>query len=229
MAKVGFGPNITDARGSTADVTYTRTRAGQIMRARVAPSQPASAARAAIQAARSAMLTRWSTVLDDDKRRAWDVFGQNFPTNTPIAGSHPLTGHQAYLRCNIMLQWDGDTILDDPPPDQNVTQLLGLGIDTLTASPQAFDVSWAPDPGANEYIIVSASPPVSAGARACFSKMRIITLFDSGSPSPQSIISPYTAAWGTLPLGMRVGVIAKFWRTTNGAFSRPMQLSAIVS
>jgi len=175
------------------------------------------------------MLTYWSTVLTDDHRRAWDVFGANYPTNTPIAGSHPLTGHQAFLRANILLQWDGDTILDYPPADQNVSQLLGLGIDAVTFSPQAFDVSWAPDPGANEYIIVSASPPVSAGKRACFSKTRIITLFDSGSGSPQSIISPYTSAWGALPLGMRVGVTAKFWRTSNGAFSRPLQLSAIVT
>jgi len=180
MAKVSTGPLISDIRNKIGDVVFFRNRAGLANRAYAIPTQPDTDRQLDCQAAMTAAMLRWQTVLTDTQRQGWESFAQRFPNRTSINGVRPLSGTGAYIARNLFSLMYAAAYIDNPPLDQDVTQPRDLLLETNNATGYAVDkfdradapslgAAWLENPDPSFQIFsnqVAANNPVAFGYAA---------------------------------------------------------------
>jgi hypothetical protein len=127
MAKLTFGPIVSDARKKIAGTVFTKVKSGSMARKKVSPIQPRTPAQTAVRALFATLSKRWATVLIDSQRAGWVALAALYPVKDKLGASHVRTGLQMYQACNRHLQTLGiTTYLDSPPSDQSVESLASL-------------------------------------------------------------------------------------------------------
>jgi hypothetical protein len=229
MAKIWYGPTVSDARGSVGGTTYTRTRRGQIMRARVTPKKNHSTAATYAKNCFKDCVNHYMTALLDSQRKAWQQFGLDYPTMTTIAGLKPLGPFQAFLRVNQSYYWYWNTFLDDPPPNLTVTQPGFLLINSATASPQHLTVTLGSGPTADEVVTFSCTGNISP-ARLSFRRW-LKSMQDFAGPLvfPFELETYFNTYYGPLVAGKLVGLECWNFHSITGALSLHVAQSKIVS
>jgi len=106
--------------GSQANTTASKNRAGQYLRNRRSPSQPAgNGRRAFIRGAFGAASQAWSS-LAPGVQLAWSAWASSFPYVDSLGQSITLTGHQIFVAIATQCQNCGLAIPTDPPLDNAV-------------------------------------------------------------------------------------------------------------
>jgi len=230
MAKVGFSPLISDARGSVAAVTFSRSRSGQYTRARVTPRNPKSGSQRAVRAGMTYCRTRWSTVLTDAQRQAWDLLAARYPKRSTIAGMVRLSGQQMHARCGIPAYYYFAWTIDNAPTDLTVNPPLSLAINSFTHAPFHLTITiTGPEAFTNAWI-VQVTKPLSAGIRKWTRAIVYIGKLTGGTVYPFDIAPWYTALGLPTPaLGQRLGVMVHAFNYTNGAISQAFITDALAT
>lgn len=247
MAKITTGPIVSDIRNKLGDVVFFRNRAGQASRAYFKTLWPGTDLQQNIATNFLSVMSAYQNDLTDIQRQGWAHFAISFPNRTSINGVRPLTPQQAFLRTNLPLGlWMG-TQLNDPPLNMDVLQPTGCSITTNNASPDTLEVSVSPNHTANEIVILALTPPLSPGILR-FEKCYLpgpppayggaVALESLSGPAtwPYNIFPAWKAFYdtrtpptGTLVVGKRIGLLAYFLNTTNGALSQALKTSSITT
>ncbi|MDD5484218.1 MAG: hypothetical protein PHP98_11315 [Kiritimatiellae bacterium] len=203
MALIKFGGGIAAIRGSIGGVTYARNRYGSYMRQRTKPVDPASAYQLDVRSNLSALVERWSTVLTQSQRDAWNNFAQQVSWINALGESIQLTGFNMFCRSNTaILQADG-SIVDDGPTELVLPAADPAFVPTISAAAQeisvAFDntLDWAKEVGG--YMTLKMTRPVGPGREYLKGPMRYAGSIAGAAvapTSPQTVSVPFAVAEG---------------------------------
>lgn len=116
MVKVNTGPQgAAQASGELAGGVYSRNRYGMYIRALATPVNPQSPDQVAVRSALSSLTARWSQVLTQAQRDAWDLYASNVPVLDVFGNQMNLTGFNHYIRSNQSRVRVGGTAIDAGP------------------------------------------------------------------------------------------------------------------
>jgi len=170
----------------------------------------------------STISANWNLLLTDNQRREWRGF--SFQTANRFGVMKTYTGKLAYVRCNTLLVYSGQTPIVNPPASNTAPQsniLYSLDVD-LTATKMWLDY-FPIDTGS--FVLVYASKPLNVGiSRPSQSQLRLIGVIDTTVTGPADLWTEYTAKFGVPALGQRVFVQTKTVRDSAGI---PSAITAI--
>ena len=132
MAKLTYGPIVSDARNKVAGVVFSRSRSGPYGRSKVSPTQPRTTYQSRVRANFAGIAKSWSADLDDNQRAAWTALAHSYPVKDVFGNSRILTGLQMFMRVNRNLQVIGEAALFDAPSNMTVENLLTATLDAST-------------------------------------------------------------------------------------------------
>lgn len=229
MAKILLGATLADARGSVGGATYSKGRFGPILRIKVSPVQPRSAAVLTVRALFATLAKRWANTLTDVQRAGWNSLSAANPRTNVFGNSITLTGLQLYESVNRNLQVVATPVIDDAPPNLDVTNLLTI-TPAAADTGDTFTVAYTATPlGADDHLVIHASGPFNAGRSFFGSKLKYIYVSSPAAASPANIHAAYIAIFGALRATNKIQVRAFIIRATNGAASTPLSSDIIVA
>jgi len=232
MAKVMFGPIVSDARKKIGGVVFSKSKFGAYVRKKVSPVQPRTTSVRQVRANFTANSKAWSGTLDNAARLSFVQLAATLTKKDRFGQSQTLTGAQLYQSISRNLHTCGVAPLTVAPTDQAVSDIGGIVLaevvsetSPLTGPGITVDVTNVPQN--DECLVITAAAPQPAG-RAFIGKgkFRIIKVFDPwpGSPAislPEDITADYEAKFGQLVVGQTIHLAANVINTTNGAAGKP--------
>ncbi|MBA7657292.1 hypothetical protein ES703_65227 [subsurface metagenome] len=115
MALVKYGGGIIQMSGSVAGNTFSRNRYGNYVRARTKPVNPNTARQIAVKAAMAFLADRWSQILTEAQRTAWNLYGSSVDMTNGLGETINLSGYNHYMRSNMIRKQAGVGIIDAGP------------------------------------------------------------------------------------------------------------------
>lgn len=222
----------TEMSGSLAGITASHNRGGQYFRARAVPVNPASVLQNVVRGALSNLAIRWTNVLSQVQRDAWDAYADNVTVVDRLGSSRKLTGLNWYVACNTPRKQSGVILPADPidtaPIIMSMANLTPPGIVSATAATEVLSISftntddWATAVGGA--LLVYTGIPQSPGMVAYKGPYRYAGKI-AGAVIPPVSPLPITAA---MPFGVGNRVHVQFRAiTADGRISPPFRLSAL--
>jgi len=204
MALIQLGGGILDARGSLGGQVFSRNRFGNYLRARTTPVNPQSARQSLIRSIVAFLAQRWSNVLTQAQRDAWEVYANAIVRTNKLGAQIKLTGFNHYIRSNSAIANGlgnivdiGPTTLTLPPEDP---QMIGTVDETNQEISVAFDdtFDWVDQDDGHMFIYMSI--PKAAGTNFIGGPFRLAGSItgDSTTPptSPTVLATPFPVAVG---------------------------------
>ena len=187
--------------GSQANTTASKNRAGQYLRNRRSPSQPAgNGRRAFIRGAFGAASQAWSS-LEAAVQLAWNAYAGSFPYTDRLGQAITLTGHQMFVAIATQCQNCGLALPTDPPVDNAVWAPAAPTI--VVTAPGTVTITPAGDGGAADFLLISASAPQSSGVSSCKTFCQL-TFVAGNSVAAVDLGALYVAQFGNMAAGQRV-------------------------
>lgn len=219
MAKVLLGPMVGQISGSVGATTWSHNRFGYYIRQKVKPVLVSNYFTAKQRSLFQSITSDWQGI-GTASQLAWKAWAQNNPVMDTMGNSQILTGHQAYMRLNLISRRNGPTTLTLPPvisaPNPllafSVTGSIGAGINT-TFSPAIL--------GATECLQVRAALVNSAGISAVNSLYKLIYYAVPMSATPIDITANLVDRWGSLTIGQVLHLSGSVADSATGLCSVP--------
>lgn len=229
MAKIVFGPIVSDARKKEGGVVFTKGRSGAFIRRKVSPIQPRSTAQMNVRADFTGLAKAWAG-LGDSVRAAWISLAGTYPKKDKFGAAHNLTGLQMYVRLNRALKTIGFGPISTPPANLTANY---PGPFTLTPDGPPMTtiaMNWANpgNVGGSECCVVFATAPQSAGRATAGAKFRFIQFSAPGLVGPYFLYADYVTKFGVPPSGRRIFFRAFLTKSTTGAQCLPSEASMLV-
>jgi hypothetical protein len=229
MAKITFGPIVSEARGKQGNVVFSRDRSGAISRQVPHWTQPNTLSQKQARAWLRNAGKSWYQILTPAQRQSWENLAANQYHADRFNQVHNPDGQQLYSQCNLDLAAAGGSPLYDAPaklsaPDPGpLTCSASADAGTLTINPTL------PIP-ANHAPILRATKGLSPGINFFAKWLRQIgnqppnfvplALPDSGPA--------YLDKFRTMTGGLRIGVTLAYVNLLTGARS-PAQSALITT
>jgi len=233
MAKVKYGGGVADMRNAFAGQVHSRNTFGNYIRQKVSPVQPRSPRQLEIRSHLTDLAKRYSTVLTDDQRAAWINFAAANPVIDVFGDSIVLTGMNMYQKINVLRKLMGLPVLDNPPSDLSVENPTdaGLNISWIGSPPSlSMEVVFAPTPVPSGHRVeIWATEPMKPGVMFFSQKLRLLKITAANQTSPVDIAKDYITRFGEPAVGTKVGIEVRFVKESNGAQSRGLRATAIVT
>ena len=228
MAKVVFGGLVSEVRGTLGADVYTRNKTGGIVRTQTTlPWTPTDLRGLAVDYLNDA-LTRWSTLLSDEQRLAWNAFATMQTRSATAIAKTQLSGQAWFIKLAVPLLWQEAEPYYDPPANLSVAAITSFGIDHIAAGALQFVIDWAPGLPANHVLVVKATDSMSLGISSWLHQQGWAASWYTESDTTCDIMEQYQAYHPTPTPGLRIGATARFLNLANGVYSRPLQATAIV-
>lgn len=127
---------VTQISGSIGGMTGSHNRGGLYLRARTIPVNPNTAAQILIRAAFGGLVNRWTSVLTQIQRDAWDIYAINTPLLGPLGDPVTVSGQNMYIRDNTPRVMIGATTIDTAPAIFNTGSLSLVSVVSAIAATQ---------------------------------------------------------------------------------------------
>ena len=216
MAKVVYGPIVSDARKKIGGIVATKGHAGNFMRKKVSPIQPRTQAQMVVRSQFSAHSKNWA-LLTAPVIAAFNALAKSIPKKDRFGASVTQTGLQLYqgLSRNI------DTVEGTPltaAPASLVASTPGDLTVVATHNHGTFTVVPTHYPLTGEAAAVYAGPPIGLGKSYVGKTARFIKHFPyAGSPTAFDIKDAYRDKYGLFTTGKQIEVQVKNINITTGA------------
>jgi hypothetical protein len=232
MAKVLYGPVVSDARGKIGGVVATKSRFGSIIRKKVSPVQPRTASVRAIRANFTANAKAWSGTLSAAARQTFIALAAVLTKAGKLGEKYTMTGAQLYQSIARNLHTIGLGPLTTAPSDMSVSDLGGCLLaevdpETSPLSGPGITVDTVNPPAAGEYVLITGAAPEPAGrAFVGKSKYRVLLTGEPGAGSPAftlpvDISAAYTEKFGQMKAGQTIHLQVNNVNSANGAAGKP--------
>ncbi len=225
--KAKFGAIIVDGRGKAGGHVFSKNRGGSYMRTKVTPSNPQTNA----QQSTRASLTRFAQAfraLTAVQIAAWNAAVESFKSTNIFGDIKNPSGINLYVRLNTLLVQSGNAAISTPPLPTAVTALTALSA-AVSVGGDTFVLTFAPTPvPAGHTLMVYATRQSSPGVSAFKGKSTVIAVVAAAATSPDDLLTAYTAKYGTLVAGQKIGINAYFIDKLTGQKGTPLFISIIV-
>lgn len=145
MARVTYGPYITELAGSVGGFTFLRNASGPIVKLRSNPTVNPSPDQSVYQTNLAKLVAYWPT-LSGANKDLWDAFALAHDHTTPWGETRTLSGYQWFISVNLNMLFMERSILSSPPawvvyspPPAFIIQVAATYIRLL------WDPEWTPD------------------------------------------------------------------------------------
>jgi hypothetical protein len=210
--------------GSVAGQTSSRNRFGQYRRTRAVPVNPNTSFQVDTRGRLTDLSQAWRT-LSSGQRAGWADLGAQMSRTDSLGQTYNLTGLQAYVSVNSLNLAAGNAAVDDAPGLSEPGSLATV-TPTIEDTPTMSFAYTVTPLGANQKLFAFLGPQRSAG-RSFESDLRLMKVGAAAGVSPLSVLTEYTARFGTPVLGNRI-----FWSLQiydAGFLSAPQTGSTVVS
>jgi len=202
---VRFGPMFADARGSAGGLTVSRSKAGPIARSKITPCNKRSLLQQNRRAALSTWSSYWATTLSQAERTGWNNWAAMSPTTNKLGDTIYVTGFNAFVRTNAMLQLIGEAVQEAAPVEYGQA-----GTPTFTFTAEDDDALGMSEPSVpfdkdidKCFIAWFASRPYGVGREAIPTAFQYINRVEGDSVSAPSFPDVQVSPW-PLIAGQRV-------------------------
>jgi len=229
VAKVLFGPIVSEARNKQGNLVFSRNRWGAFTRALAPDPGPAIGRRKENAETFAAVTPRWSANLTEAQRSAWRSLALS-ANHTDVFGNHKrYSGFHLFVSLNLNLQYFLNTLLDNAPANLDVTAPTNL-LATAASAPDSLTITFAPDPvPADHALAIFATDTLAPGINNPGQRYSLIEVLDEGTNSPQDLTSSWAEVWGEMTGGNRIFVSAKLVNKNNGVTSASLRYTAEVT
>jgi hypothetical protein len=114
MARVTYGPEVTELAGSIGGVTFQKNASGNVARLRPNPTVNPTSLQAGYQTNMAYLVSFWPT-LSQANKDLWDAFALAHDHTTPWGEIKTLSGYQWFLSVNLNRLVEITTPLPSPP------------------------------------------------------------------------------------------------------------------
>lgn len=209
MAKIKWsGIGIVDGRGKINGTVLSKNRGGAYARVKVTPSNPRSVAQQFVRSNLAFLAQKWRT-LTEQERDSWGAQVQNY-TRTDIFGDIKTpTGYNLFMRINTALR-DASTELffNIPAPAIDVAGVMITNF-SANADPEGMSISVFSEEESNGYLLIDASPMLSAGVNSAgtrYKRIKNMEVLDFSDLNSIDILDDYKTVYGDLVEGQKVFV-----------------------
>lgn len=231
MGLVKYGGGVIQISGSIGGNTFARNRFGNYIRARTKPINPNTSGQQAVRNALADLTTRWSSVLTDVQRIAWNLYASNTQMTNRLGEAIYLTGFNHFIRSNSILLREADTLVYDGPTTFELPAQDGLFAVTISEAAQeisvVFDVAlpWVDENQGKLWIFMGSPQNAQRNFFGGPWKYAGSESGDSTTPptSPVTIPCPFVATEG-----QRIWVYARIQRE-DGRLSQKFRSDIIVA
>ncbi len=137
-----FKPLIgAELSGSIGGITASHNKGGAYFRSRVIPTDPASPFQGIVRQSLGNLAARWSGLLSQSARDAWDLYAANVPLLNPLGESINVTGLNMFQRSNVPRQQNGLPRVDVAPSIFNLGDFTAPTVVSFT-SPTALSLTF---------------------------------------------------------------------------------------
>ena len=194
---IRFGALIADGRGSVGGMTVTRSKAGPIARTRISPINKRSLLQQNRRAALSTWASYWATTLTQLQRTGWDNWAAMSPTTNKLGDTIYVTGFNAFVRTNAMLQLIGEAVQAAAPAEYGQA---GTPTFTIVAEDdKVIEISEPTAPFDKDvdkcFMAWFCSRPYSAGRSAVPTAFQYIGLVEGDSVTAPSFPDAQASPW----------------------------------
>lgn len=226
--KMKFGAIVVDGRGKIGGHVASKNRGGAYLRTKVTPSNPKTSLQAAVRNRLTSLSQGWRG-LTASERESWNNAVANFAGTNIFADKVNPSGINLYTKLNANLLEIGKPTINTAPLPSEVEPVLTVSA-TAAAGVPAFSVVFTPTPvPAGTKFIIRATGQVSAGISNLKSKFRNVVVLDSADTSPENLLAAYTAKFGTLVAGQKIGVEIVPVNSVTGQKGQAVSTSLIVA
>lgn len=222
MALIKLGALTQDVRGTLNGNVFSRNRGGAYVRSKVSPVQPLSEYADFARQCFGSLSQRWSTVLTDEQRSAWEAFAAVHTFVNIFGDAIVLSGIAFYQAANRRLMQIAEDVLDDPPASWNVEDTGGVTL-TIEAGGD-FIIAIGRALGPNELLYVFGTPKILGARTPQRPDFRLLQTPANPLITPGAdAYAVYNARFDpqVLVLGDRVAVRVQIINTETGASSSP--------
>jgi len=217
MAKVAFSALVSDLRNKVGGNVFTKVRSGPMVRIKVSPAQPRSAAQTAVRSNFTTNSKAWDTITQT-QRNGWIALAASLPQKDIFGNTYYMTGLQLYQQLNRNLQTIGVAVISDAPASVSVGAPGAVTVDS--AAGPTLTVATANDPAAGEVPVIFAVKPLNAGRIFAQGQFTVLDATQAaGTAGPYDEATKYAAKYGTLASGQNVNCGVRFINNTTGAGS----------
>ena len=229
MAKVKFGLVVTDARGKSGGLVYSKNRSGAYIRTKVTPVNPNTARQSVVRNSLSLNSKEWSNVLSDGERSAYQALADNNPVTNIFGDSLILTGIALFGKINNVMRNLLLPTLQTAPANLDVTGLTTMVV-TASVATQSVDIAFTDTPlPANHRLYIFATGHFGGGVNFFKPRLRFIGSSAAAEISPFDAGALWVAKFGPHVLGANFGVAVAVVNETNGALAVALQAKVTVT
>jgi hypothetical protein len=240
MAKILFGPLISDARKKIAGVVFTKAHAGAMVRKKTSPVQPRTSSQRSVRANFTANSKAWSATLSPAERLSFVSLAATLTKKDKLGQSYTPTGAQLYQSIARNLHLCSTPPLTTAPTALGVSDLGGLTLTEVTSevpplTGPGIEITPTNNPATGECLVIMAAAPIRAGVKFVGkSKYRVIQVLGVWPTSPATsfpldITAAYENKFGQLKTGQTLPVQINNINTTNGAAGKPYPATITLS
>jgi hypothetical protein len=201
MAKRTCDPTV----GSIGPQVYLVGRFGQVVRQRVVPANPNTAAQRLTRGFLRTQAKAWDTILPA-QRIAWNTAAKDWQSKTRLGMHGPLTGEEFFIRINCNLQLLGEDAVKDPPALPAIGD-NALTVFTITNTGGVIALKFTAPTAVDPATILMASPPVRQGITRQ-PELYFIGCAPAAVTGVSTITGLYTTKFGAPPVGRKVFITA---------------------
>lgn len=216
MAKLTYGPIVSDARNKIGGVVFSRARSGPYARTKVSPVQPRSSYQCNVRSNFSTLSKLWGDPTMDAYRAGWIALAVRYPQKDVFGNSRTLTGLQMFQKCNRALQAI-ETGIILPAPASLVCTSPGNITVTPVAGGGTIAITVVNNPTVYESPVIYAAAPASRGLNTVGAGLRQIKFFANGLAGPYAAGAAFIVKFGAWAVGKRIFVGVRYTENYTGA------------
>lgn len=225
--KVKFGSLVVDGRGKVGGHVLSKNRGGAYMRTKVTPINPQTSFQTEARQRLTTFSQGWRA-LTEDERAAWNTSVQNFTSTDVFGDIKKPSGINLYVRLNANIELGGGTAITAPPSLATSPEPVTLTV-TADASPQALSAVFAATPvPADTAYVIEATSQQSPGRSFLKNQYRVLTVLAAAATSPANLLAAYTARFGALVEGQKIGFRVYAIDLLTGIKGQPTTYETIV-
>lgn len=215
MAIISFAPWVGDVKGKIGPAVVQGGKSGPILRKRVIPINPGTSAQTTVRGRMSVRSKAWKG-LTESQRTSWDGAAASAAWTQTNSFGNPfqLSGEALYVKLNLVIASVGGSAIAAVPSKATFASIV-LGAITAAAGTPALTLAYTGTLGGNDYLVVSASPQVSAGLMSPKSTS-FVQIAELQTASPLNLLSAYTSYHGTLVAANKIWLKVSQVNETTG-------------
>lgn len=232
--KIKYSALVMGVSGKLNGSVGATNRGGAYLRNKGVVSNPNTIKQSLVRQGFGSLASQFRS-LTPEQISAWNSATANFPYQDKLGDTRYLSGLGLFVQLNTNLQTIGLPILTTPPAKQSFPAIYELRFDAeIDSEGDTVVVSqgqFLDAPALGQFVMVTkATAPISQGVSYFKNQLRQISTNAVLATADYSfdVSVPYTANFGTLEIGQKVGFEVYLINTISGEASSRVQGSAVV-